>query len=408
MKLTNGHTTWAMVLAEQIVTAEERGDIHPALVDRALPASLNLTPRRRLVSQPNYISDLGLRPVGDPRALLRGHRLDWFDELRVGTRNMIASGWKDRSIEDSEAAAHLDATVCFAGEWSDARSDALFITKDRREAVDFRLALYVGSVLAATTSPTTSSDEVEAVVQTLAEASALAETDADSLMTTLRLATWYTKRQLNGRGTALAILKDIRRDAETSRVGGGMSAADRDTIVAATKNLEALGANREGDIHRAHELMVEARTLSFDSRWVSIDPDAAYRYHTQIRTNLAQVLWKLDQREEAIMVLDEALDLTAGLHPASRSESAALGGYFRYLNGDLETALPLLLESIRLIAREGAPSRLAKARSIAAVVLHNQGRLEESEAILKSIVRDPTGRSEALMTNAEHADNPVT
>ena len=202
-------------------------------------------------------------------------------------------------MSDESAMALLDAVVCFAGEWEDARLIGLGIARNDRPIQDNRLAGYVAAVLAATTVPGSCDDDLRSAVD-----------------------------------------------------------------------------------------------LCSSTHWVSIDRDAGYRYQTQIRTNLAQVLWKLELRAEAHQTLEANLNLTATVHTSSRSEAVSIAAYYLYLHGRFEAGRRHVTEAIRLIAREGAPSRLSKTRKIAAAICDSMGDHEMTNVYLAAITTDPTGLAE--------------
>jgi tetratricopeptide (TPR) repeat protein len=193
---------------------------------------------------------------------------------------------------------------------------------------------------------------------------------------------------------AHAAFSEIRESISRGHANEEISDSDRDIVRAETLNLQALISVRAGDISHAYRLMVEAHRLSQENKWVSVDMDFGYRYRTQIETNLSQILWTLDRREESLALLEETLRLTAGVHPMSRSETVSIASYFLYRAGHLSRAVDLIDEGIGLIAREGAPSRLRKARKIGAVILHDLGRVADATRMIETSVADPTGALE--------------
>jgi hypothetical protein len=393
-KQTNSHVYWPTRLAQVVLAADSAGtSVHDALIDRAVPAALNLIPRTRLASQPNYISDIGLRPLSDPWKLLQLHSFDLNLPDRAQRVSEVITGWDSGSMSDASAMALLDAVVCFAGEWEDARLIGLEIAHNDRSIQDSRLAGYVAAVLAATTVPGSCDDDLTTTRDLFGLAASPAPTVGDMAMIQLRVATWHAKRcgQVN---ETIDTLARIRADIHRAQAHGEMSEADRDIIVALTMNLEALLAVRTGDLDQALTLMRSAADLCSSTHWVSIDRDAGYRYQTQIRTNLAQVLWKLDLRTGAHQTLEANLNLTSTVHTSSRSEAVSIAAYYLYLDGRFEAGRRHVTEAIRLIAREGAPSRLSKTRKIAAAICDGMGDHEMTNVYLAAITADPMGLAE--------------
>ena len=80
LEANSSRVYWPTRLAQVVLAADSAGtSVHDALIDRAVPAALNLIPRTRLASQPNYISDIGLRPLSDPWELLQLHSFDTIE-----------------------------------------------------------------------------------------------------------------------------------------------------------------------------------------------------------------------------------------------------------------------------------------------------------------------------------------
>lgn len=394
LEANSSRVYWPTQLAQVVLAADSAGtSVHDALIDRAVPAALNLIPRTRLASQPNYISDIGLRPLSDPGELLQLHSFDINLPDRAQRVNEVITGWDSGSMSDTSAMALLDAVVCFAGEWEDARLIGLGIARNDRSIQDNRLAAYVAAVLAATTVPDSCDDDLTATGDLFELAASLAPTISDKAMIQLRAATWHAKRRGQVNET-IDTLARIRTDIHRAQAHGEMSEADRDIIVALTMNLEALLAVRTGYLDRALTLMRSAVDLCSSTHWVSIDRDAGYRYQTQIRTNLAQVLWKQGLRAEAHQTLEANLNLTATVHTSSRSEAVSIAAYYLYLDGRFEAGRRHVTEAIRLIAREGAPSRLSKTRKIAAAICDSMGDHAMTNVYLGAITTDPMGLAE--------------
>lgn len=163
LEANSSRVYWPTRLAQVVLAADSAGtSVHDALIDRAVPAALNLIPRTRLASQPNYISDIGLRPLSDPWELLQLHSFDINLPDRAQRVNEVITGWDSGSMSDASAMALLDAVVCFAGEWEDARLIGLGIARNDRSIQDNRLAGYVAAVLAATTVPGSCDDDLTA------------------------------------------------------------------------------------------------------------------------------------------------------------------------------------------------------------------------------------------------------
>ncbi|TIH27055.1 hypothetical protein D4765_18730 [Subtercola vilae] len=228
------------------------------------------------------------------------------------------------------------------------------------------------------------------------EAAENAPSVTDRCLVRLRSAAWRAKRK-NDASSARAELVSIRRIARDALINGEIASADHDIISASTLNLEALTFVRAGENGPAAMLMDEAMDLCQNDLWVTLDYDAGYRYQTQIRTNVAQMAWKLADRQKALSFLEQNLSVTAHQHPSSRSESLSIAAYYYYLDTQHTFALSLAEEAYLIIAAEGSPNRLAKLRKVAVAILDSMQLTDEAAWVLARIEEDPLGFDSDLL-----------
>lgn len=389
------------VLATSVLGIEAVSPLKSALLERASSASLGKVPVARRSSQPNYISDLGLRAVSDPFDFLRlsiqsssklSALID-YERLNLGV-DRIFLAWERGTGTDIDLAGILDAYVSFAGLWGHARGLALRVVDGQRSPSEYRTRLYLAAILAATTGANRSEDE--AVMNLFHAAVDSAPTVTDQCLVQLRIAAWQAKRR-HDPVAARAELVSIRRTAREAFINGEIAAADRDIISASTLNLEALTLVQSGANDAAADLLEKALDLCQNDLWVTVDRDAGYRYQTQIRTNVAQLAWKLDDHQKALTFLEKNLSVTAQQHPSSRSESLSIAAYYYYLDAQHSAALCLAKEAYKVISVEGSPNRLAKLRKIAVAMLDSMSLTGDASWVLSRIMEDPLGFDPELL-----------
>ncbi|WP_136643816.1 hypothetical protein [Subtercola vilae] len=388
-------------MATSVLALEPAASLKPALLERASSAALGQIPVTRRSSQPNYISDLGLRALPDPFDFLQlslksfpeFHALLSDERLGRGV-DRVHLAWKNGAGTDGDLAGVLDAYVSFAGLWGHARALALRVADDVRRPSEYRTQLYLAAILAATTGASNSHDHT--VMDLFQEAAENAPSVTDRCLVRLRSAAWRAKRK-NDASSARAELVSIRRIARDALINGEIASADHDIISASTLNLEALTFVRAGENGPAAMLMDEAMDLCQNDLWVTLDYDAGYRYQTQIRTNVAQMAWKLADRQKALSFLEQNLSVTAHQHPSSRSESLSIAAYYYYLDTQHTFALSLAEEAYLIIAAEGSPNRLAKLRKVAVAILDSMQLTDEAAWVLARIEEDPLGFDSDLL-----------
>lgn len=390
---------WNGVAARVMELAETGScDYAPGFIERARPAALGVLPRARSAVQSNFVTDLGVRASDDAATFLRHNLsrnpLGWDEGLDTG------AAWPASGLDDDELAGLLDACVNFAGDWELARSICLAANADDRTDRGYATSLYVGAILAATSS--VDDPDGEAAGDWLRRAISQADSEVDAFMAGLRLAAWLLKR----RGDAEAAtrqLRDMFRDVCSWASRRRVSAADADAMRAVGLNLLALVYVRSGDSEAALETVQSASKLRDIDGLVTVDPDAVKRYHCQIRINVAQVLWLLGDHDEAIQTLVDNEELATSQHPDSLSEAQSTLAYYLYLAGAYDGALTFLSSSYQLVRREAAPRRLAQIRKVTAAALHRSGAVAEAEHVLDRLRWDPLGFDARLVANGGSA-----
>ncbi|ROQ38606.1 hypothetical protein EDF46_2246 [Frondihabitans sp. PhB188] len=328
---------------------------HPALLDRAEIASLARSPVSRPSAAPNYISDLGLRRSPDPA--------DFLTHALAGRHDIVS----------------------FAGAWQASVTAARAIIRSGRPATTCRLLTYLGSIL--------SHDESSDAGALFLRAGVAPDAgEVDAAMAKIRFSAWSIKRRSDF-DTGLTTLRAVRRDLTQAMLDRRVSDGDARVLEAITVNLEALVAVRRRELDSAGFLMDRAARAVEGSRVVMVGDSERRRYSAQIEVNRAQLLVGAGKYGAALNRLETVVAGERGGDSASLSEALALSGYVHYRCGGFQRASELLSEAESLIAREGAPSRLALVRKNLAAATALSGDDEGAGDVLRRIADDPIGSS---------------
>ncbi|MGH3912907.1 MAG: ABC transporter ATP-binding protein [Pseudonocardiaceae bacterium] len=297
------HEVGPAVLASSVCRLHYTGRLQAkrALIDRAVPAALPAIPVTRKTSQPNYITDLGLRIYAEAAEFLRLH-VDLNPELRDSTMlefgsavAEIAAAWKSGELTERELSAYLDATVSLAGDWTHANEIVRATCTGDRMPDSYLLCTYAGAICAATDQPARLDTPESSPARLLLRAVEAASSPVDKCFGLLRVAAWKLKRKKR-RDECLHHLEQIRSLAGDAWRNRRVSSADRDLIHAVCDNLQAFAEFLSGDVDAAVATINRALRLVRNDEWVAVEHDAALRYRTQIRTNVAQLRWKTGDR----------------------------------------------------------------------------------------------------------------
>nr|AGS49330.1 hypothetical protein [uncultured bacterium esnapd2] len=397
-----GSTTdvfWATRTARTILNAQADGSLTAryGLVERAFPAALPALPRTRLAVQTNYLTDLGVRGMTEAAAFLDGHlRIQDLsahadDSIPPTKPSEWATRWVDGHYRESDFCALVDAHVCFAGDWAMARELTSAVLSVAKPLTTHVSLLYAAAAMAS------DADSVFDAEELFGRAAKATPTDVDSMLAELRLAAFVLKRR-NEPGRTLRILDELRRRAADAEARYVISPADRMTMWALVANLAALAFIRQGEPRKAFESISEADGLLPRDGWVMVERDAAHRYTSQVKTNLAQMLVKRGDSATALHVLDENIAHNRESHPESLGETLSIAAYFHYRQHSFTQALELIRETYRCVRLEGSPSRLEKCRKIAVATLHTSGESAEAERVIDRMRLDPLGFDEDIMT----------
>jgi tetratricopeptide (TPR) repeat protein len=387
---------WNQVAARVVELADSGGpDYAPGFVDRARPAALGVMPRSRNTAQANYVTDLGVRISDDAATFLR-HNLSrnpagWDDDLDAG------NPWPVGGLDEEGLVGLLDGCVNFAGDWDLARSVCLAVNAGERTYQRYATSLYVGAVLAATSTPDDAAGD--AAGNWLRRAVGQAESEVDSFMAGLRLAAWRLKR----RGDVKAATRQLDAmfdDVDCWHSQRCVSDADARAMRAVGLNLLAFAHIKTRDHASALDTVRAAASMRDTDGFVTVDRDAALRYQCQIRINLGQVLWLLDHRDEALRILADNEALAADLHPDSLSEAQSILAYYLFLAGEHDRALALLTAAYQRVRTEAAPRRLAQIRKVTAASLHRSGAPDDADRVLHRLHADPLGFDARLVGEA--------
>nr|ARU08076.1 hypothetical protein [uncultured bacterium] len=390
---------WATRTARTILDAEACGTLTAryGLVERARSAALPGLPHTRLPVQTNYLTDLGVRGMTEAAAFLDGHlRIQDLtshadDSIQPMKPSEWATRWADGQYREYDFCALIDAHVCFAGNWSMARELTTAVLSAAKPLGTHVALLYAAAAMAS------DADSVFDAEELFVRAAEATPAIVDSMLAELRLAAFVLKRR-NEPSRALEILDRLRHracDAESRYV---ISPADRMTMCALVANLAALAFIRQGEPREAFDSISNADELLPRDGWVMVERDAAHRYTSQVKTNLAQMLAKRGDSAAALRVMDENIAHNRASHPESLGETLSIAAYFHYRGNSFARALELISEAYRHVRLEGSPARLAKCRKIAVAALHTGGRAGEAERIIGRMHHDPLGFDDDIMT----------
>ncbi|WP_148061194.1 hypothetical protein [Frondihabitans sp. PhB188] len=216
--------------------------------------------------------------------------------------------------------------------------------------------------------------------------------EVDAAMAKIRFSAWSIKRRSDF-DTGLTTLRAVRRDLTQAMLDRRVSDGDARVLEAITVNLEALVAVRRRELDSAGFLMDRAARAVEGSRVVMVGDSERRRYSAQIEVNRAQLLVGAGKYGAALNRLETVVAGERGGDSASLSEALALSGYVHYRCGGFQRASELLSEAESLIAREGAPSRLALVRKNLAAATALSGDDEGAGDVLRRIADDPIGSS---------------
>lgn len=362
---------------------------HPALLARAAIASVGSVPVTRTHLSPNYGSDLGLRKSDDPQVFLFAAageiNVDAKSRIRSWDASQFLRAWESESMTEAQAAGHLDMLISFAGMWDEAATCADSLSVSKRVPSAARLLTYMGAALSSAGSTTAGQLFISA-------AHARDALPAVHWMSEIRLCAWYAKRR-NDPERAANLLQKLRANLALEVKNSVISPGDGAVLSGVSLNLEALTAVKRKDPSTAHRLLQEASELLQQAPLVMVGEDERRRYFVQVQVNIGQLHAQLGEYAQALEQLRRNLEWTRANHPESLSEAISLTGYLEYLNKRWPRAIELLSEAERLIAAEGAPSRLALVRKNLAAALFQNGEHEAAETMLTAVSTDVTGLS---------------
>jgi hypothetical protein len=187
------------------------------------------------------------------------------------------------------------------------------------------------------------------------------------------------------------LIQELQAEATSHGASWLLSEADMYGVQALLLNLRALIEVREDDLETALATMDEAAAIMPDDGFVIVPGDMADRYRAQVRINVVQTLWLLGHVPQAIQRINAHVTITRTEHPYSLSEALLVAGYFNFLGGEYGMALSYCMEAERLIASEGAPTRLAMCRRIAVGSLARMGKRRRADILAHHMVKDSLG-----------------
>jgi len=384
-------------IARAVLAAHAAGTLvaQYGLVERARPAALPALPRARLGVQANYLTDLGVRGMNEAAAFLDEHlRIQRLPDARDTVAAVKADEWVYRWVDEcyseDDLCALIDAQVCFAGAWELARELVTAVLTSARRPDSYGALLYVAVVAGGMADAPVDAGEL------FTKAIRAAPVPVEAMLTELRHAA-YTLKRKGDPAAARTLLAELERHAREHAAQYRISPDDAATLRALAANLDALALLRLGEPEAAFTAVNTAADLIPRDGWVAVDRDAGFRYRCQIKTNVAQMMFKRDDADGALDVLFENLDENRRDHPDSVSETLTIAAYFCYRTGEWRKAVDLVSEAYPLIRREGSPARLLGCRKIAVGALHSWGKTTKTEHVLARSQQDPLGFDEALL-----------
>jgi hypothetical protein len=245
-----------------------------------------------------------------------------------------------------------------------------------------RLAVAVAAVLAI--------EHPRSAMKLLRHTSTLIDDPSARFMVGLRMAALAVKR-LRDHAGAEVLLKQLTTAAHAAVNNRAVSDADGAAMMALILNLKALVEVQQDRLLDSVATMRLAADTMPEDGFVKLSEDMADRYRGQVRANVVQALWLSGQESSAVAAVNQHATVTRGEHPYSLSEALTLAAYFNELAGRHTLSLSYCHEAERMLGKEGAPSRLAVCRRIAAAALAGSGKVGRAEKLARSLPKDPLG-----------------
>jgi hypothetical protein len=366
-------------------------DVPQAFIRRAQLAALPAVPSGSVVEVPAYLIDLGLRRWRDPATLFLGslarqrELAEVWETLELRQPRAIAAvtrAWDKGARSSDEVTADLESLVIFTGDDVAATRFASLLSESVRPLDSARMTVALATVRSL-------EDPVDAG-RLFELARDLCTTGLGRYMAELRRVALIIKR-IRDYAEARALIQELQAEATSHGASWVLSEADTAGVHALLLNLRALIEVREDDLPTALATMEEAAAIMPDDGFVIVPGDMADRYRSQVRINVVQTLWLLGQVPQALQRINAHVTITRTEHPYSLSEALLVAAYFNFMGGEYGMALSYCMESERLIAAEGAPTRLAMCRRIAVGSLARMGKRRRADILAHQMVRDPLG-----------------
>jgi hypothetical protein len=360
-------------------------------VRRAQVAALPSAPNQNSIEAPAYLMDMGLRRWRDPRSLFRatleGHehlKRRWVALARRQPERLVfqAREWEAGRRSSLDISADFETLTIFTGDDAAGWRFAELIDSSVRPVDTPRLATSLATMLSVTDAPK--------AYELLKRAAALTTDPVSRFLVDLRVLALLIKRLHDYEG-ARGMIKDLTKVASGAVRQYVVSEADGEAMRVLLLNLRALIEVREDRLFEAVTTMERAQAQMPDDGFVKVPPDMADRYRSQVRINVAQALWISGRESEAVTQINRHASITRAEHPYSLSEALLVAAYFNELSGHHSLSLSYCLEAERLLAREGAPTRLAMCRRVAVAALNGVGKRGRAEKLARAIPKDPLG-----------------
>lgn len=155
----------------------------------------------------------------------------------MNTAQLLVEQWTEVSTQDSALAAHVDALVSFAGDWTEAFKLASLVKSAPKTPSSYRLSTYLAAVLSAAGSP-------EAEIEYRRAVNVSIDDPVDSALARIRLAAWYIRRKKD-LDAGLQVLDELTTSTRQQLLNFEITSGDLAVLIGGASNLRAVVCNKQ-------------------------------------------------------------------------------------------------------------------------------------------------------------------